>query len=104
MSEGKSQAAEQNAAVSETWHSISDRGAFGDHCRSLFNRFGYYGTDSNQIEKEAGYATCSIHEHFKHNRETFLAVYEAWVTSEWLAIAEEHSVGRKPEEVSRKAV
>ncbi len=70
----------------------------------IFNRAGYHGTDSNQIAKEAGYATGTFYKHFKDKREAFLAVYEAWVTSEWSAIDTELSTGRKPEETARRLV
>jgi AcrR family transcriptional regulator len=71
---------------------------------ALFNRVGYHGTDSNRIAEEAGYATGTFYKHFKDKREAFLAVYEAWVTSEWRAIDEELSVGREPEVTARKLV
>jgi AcrR family transcriptional regulator len=70
----------------------------------IFNRVGYHGTDSNQIAKEAGYATGTFYKHFKDKREAFLAVYETWVTSEWKAIDRELSAERKPEETARRLV
>jgi AcrR family transcriptional regulator len=70
----------------------------------IFNRAGYHGTDSNQIAKEAGYATGTFYKHFKDKREAFLAVYEAWVSSEWSAIDTELSAGRNPEETARGLV
>src|SRR5271170_5993477 len=70
----------------------------------IFNRVGYHGTDSNRIAKKAGYATGTFYKHFKDKREAFLAVYEAWVTSEWRAIDQELSAGGEPEEVARKLV
>ena len=70
----------------------------------IFNRVGYHGTDSNQIAKEAGYATGTFYKHFKDKREAFLAVYEAWVTSEWSAVDTELSSGRNPEETARRLV
>jgi AcrR family transcriptional regulator len=48
-----------------------------------FNRFGYHGTDSNTIAKEAGYATGTFYKHFRDKREVFLAAYERWLASEW---------------------
>ena len=71
---------------------------------TLFNRSGYHGTDSNQIAKQAGYATGTFYKHFKDKREAFLAVYEQWLTSEWQAIDAELSAGRKPEVTARKIV
>src|SRR5580704_4859343 len=70
----------------------------------IFNRVGYHGTDSNRIAKEAGYATGTFYKHFKDKRESFLAVYEAWVTSEWSAIDAELSAGRSREETARRLV
>jgi AcrR family transcriptional regulator len=70
----------------------------------IFNRVGYHGTDSNQIAKEAGYATGTFYKHFKDKRDAFLAVYEAWVTSEWSAVDTELSSGRNPEETARRLV
>jgi AcrR family transcriptional regulator len=71
---------------------------------ALFNRVGYHGTDSNRIAMEAGYATGTFYKHFKDKREAFLAVYAAWITSEWQAIGAELSAGHKPEETARKIV
>jgi AcrR family transcriptional regulator len=70
----------------------------------IFNRVGYHGTDSNRIAKEAGYATGTFYKHFQDKRETFLAVYEAWVTSEWSAIDAELSAGGSREETARRLV
>jgi AcrR family transcriptional regulator len=71
---------------------------------SLFNRVGYHGTDSNRIAKEAGYSTGVFYKHFKDKREIFLAAYEAWVSSEWKAVATELSAGTNPEVVARRLV
>jgi AcrR family transcriptional regulator len=71
---------------------------------SLFNRAGYHGTDSNQIAKEAGYATGTFYKHFRDKREVFLAVYEAWLSAEWEAIDAELSAGRGPDETARRLV
>src|ERR1700721_396121 len=75
-----------------------------DTAGEIFNRVGYHGTDSNQIAKEAGYATGTFYKHFKDKRDAFLAVYEAWVTSEWSAVDTELSSGRNPEERARRLV
>ena len=75
-----------------------------DTAGEIFNRVGYHGTDSNQIAKEAGYATGTFYKHFKDKRDAFLAVYEAWVTSEWSAVDTELSSGRNPEETARRLV
>jgi len=71
---------------------------------ALFNRVGFHGTDSNRIAKEAGYSTGTFYKHFHDKREIFLAVYDAWVTSEWDAIAAELSAGGTPREIARRLV
>jgi AcrR family transcriptional regulator len=53
----------------------------------LFNSVGYFGTDSNRIAREAGYAPGTFYVHFADKREIFLEVYRGWVDSEWQAIA-----------------
>jgi AcrR family transcriptional regulator len=53
----------------------------------LFNSVGYFGTDSNRIAREAGYAPGTFYVHFADKREIFLEVYRGWVDSEWRAIA-----------------
>ena len=75
-----------------------------DGAASLFNKFGYHGTDSNCIAKEAGYATGTFYKHFQDKREVFLAVYDRWLTAEWKAIDEELSRGRTPHETARRIV
>jgi AcrR family transcriptional regulator len=71
---------------------------------NLFNRVGYYGTDSNRIARGAGYAAGTFYKHFKDKREIFLAAYETWVTSEWNAVAAELSAGGTPEAIARRLV
>lgn len=53
----------------------------------LFNSVGYYGTDSNRIARQAGYAPGTFYVHFADKLEIFLEVYRGWVESEWQAIA-----------------
>src|SRR5262249_58732590 len=53
----------------------------------LFNRVGFYGTDSNQIAHAAGYSTGVFYKHFKDKREIFLAAYEEWSIAEWRQVA-----------------
>src|SRR6185437_3572301 len=53
----------------------------------LFNSVGYFGTDSNRIAREAGYAPGTFYVHFPDKREIFLEVYRGWVATEWQAIA-----------------
>jgi AcrR family transcriptional regulator len=72
---------------------------------SLFNNVGYHGTDSNRIARHAGYSTGVFYKHFKDKREIFLAAYEAWVASEWKAVATELSApGATPDALARRLV
>jgi AcrR family transcriptional regulator len=75
-----------------------------DGAASLFNQFGYNGTDSNSIAKEAGYATGTFYKHFLDKREVFLAVYDRWLTAEWQAIDEELSKAHSSDETARRIV
>jgi AcrR family transcriptional regulator len=75
-----------------------------DGAATLFNQFGYNGTDSNSIAKQAGYATGTFYKHFKDKRAVFFAVYERWLTEEWTAIDEELSKGHSPDETARRIV
>jgi AcrR family transcriptional regulator len=53
----------------------------------LFNSVGYFGTDSNRIAREAGYAPGTFYNHFPDKLGIFLEVYRQWVEAEWQAIA-----------------
>jgi AcrR family transcriptional regulator len=53
----------------------------------LFNSVGYFGTDSNRIAREAGYAPGTFYLHFPDKLAIFLEVYGRWVDLEWQAIA-----------------
>jgi AcrR family transcriptional regulator len=57
--------------------------------RVVFNREGYFKTQSNKIANEAGYATGTFYKHFNDKREIFLAAYESWVRDEWEALRDE---------------
>ena len=70
----------------------------------LFNRDGYYGTDSNRIAEEAGYAAGTFYKHFEDKRAVLLAAYETWVTSEWQAIESEMLARRPREAVASRVV
>jgi AcrR family transcriptional regulator len=61
-----------------------------------FNRVGYRGTDSNRLARAAGYAPGTFYRHFPDKRAAFLAVYEAWVTAEWKALAAIVREAREP--------
>jgi AcrR family transcriptional regulator len=71
---------------------------------SQFNRFGYHGTDSNTIAKEAGYATGTFYKHFRDKREVFLAAYERWLAAEWKEVDDELSRMRNAEETAKRLV
>ncbi|MGE0325298.1 MAG: TetR/AcrR family transcriptional regulator [Polyangiaceae bacterium] len=48
-----------------------------------FDRDGYFGTDTNRIAKEAGFAPATLYRYFADKRALFLATYERWVEAEW---------------------
>jgi AcrR family transcriptional regulator len=56
-------------------------------------RRGFHGTDSNRIARAAGYAPGTFYKHFADKTEVFLAVYDAWVKTEWAAIGREINRG-----------
>src|SRR5262252_4965668 len=70
----------------------------------LFNREGFYGTDSNQIAKAAGYSTGVFYKHFKDKREIFLAAYEQWSIAEWQEVAAIVAGGGADRDVARRLV
>lgn len=69
-----------------------------------FNRFGFHGTDSNSIAKEAGYATGTFYKHFRDKREVFLAAYERWLAAEWKEVDDELSQMKKAKETAKRLV
>ena len=71
---------------------------------SQFNRFGYHGTDSNTIAKEAGYATGTFYKHFRDKREIFFAAYDRWLAAQWKEISDTLSEMRNAEETARLLV
>ncbi|MCB9586490.1 MAG: TetR/AcrR family transcriptional regulator [Polyangiaceae bacterium] len=48
-----------------------------------FDRDGYFGTDTNRIAREAGFAPATLYRYFEDKRALFLATYERWVEAEW---------------------
>ena len=70
----------------------------------LFNRVGFYGTDSNKIARAAGYSTGVFYKHFKDKREVFLAVYEQWSIAEWEEVSMILSKGGSDREMARELV
>ena len=71
---------------------------------ALFNKVGYYRTDSNRIAAEAGYATGTFYKHFRDKRDVFLAVYASWVGSEWSAVESELAAGKEAEVTAKRLV
>src|ERR1700678_403394 len=69
-----------------------------------FNRFGFHGTDSNSIAKEAGYAAGTFYKHFRNKREVFLVVYERWLAAEWKEVDDELSKVKNAEKTARRIV
>ena len=70
----------------------------------LFNRSGFYGTDSNRIAQAAGYSTGVFYKHFTDKREIFLAVYEQWSLAEWEQVTAILSGGGTDREMARSLV
>lgn len=52
----------------------------------IFNRQGYFATDTNAIARAAGYAPASFYKHFADKTEILLAVYEDYVRREWVGL------------------
>src|SRR5215470_9695699 len=71
---------------------------------NLFNREGFYGTDSNRIARAAGYSTGVFYKHFKDKREIFLAAYEQWSLAEWEEVTKIVSSGPPDREMARRLV
>jgi AcrR family transcriptional regulator len=71
---------------------------------SQFNRFGFHGTDSNSIAKEAGYATGTFYKHFRDKREVFLAAYERWLAAEWKEVDDELTRMKQAKETARRII
>jgi len=70
----------------------------------LFNRVGFYGTDSNRIARAAGYSTGVFYKHFKDKREIFLAAYEQWSIDEWKEVSTILSSGGSEREIATQLV
>jgi AcrR family transcriptional regulator len=71
----------------------------------VFNTDGYHGTDTNRLARAAGYAPATFYKHFPDKLSLFLAVYEGWISTEWIAIAEAvRAVGRDPDALAAAVV
>lgn len=70
----------------------------------VFNREGYFGTNSNVIAKRSGYAASSFYTHFRDKLDLFLVVYSTWVEGEWSSIRAVVDVTIEASEFLREAV
>lgn len=52
----------------------------------LFNVHGYFGTNTNEIARAAGFAPATFYRHFTDKKEVFLAAYAHWVAEDWAVI------------------
>lgn len=59
----------------------------------IFDRDGYYRTDSNRIAAAAGYSAGTFYKHFADKREVLLAAYQRWIDEEWGALEAELTEG-----------
>ena len=59
----------------------------------IFDRDGYYRTDSNRIAAAAGYAAGTFYKHFDDKRGVLLAAYSRWIDEEWGALEGELAEG-----------
>ena len=48
----------------------------------VFNRDGYFATDSNKLARAAGYSPGTFYQHFPDKRSIFLAAYQRWASDE----------------------
>ena len=80
------------------------RGRLVAAAAGVFNRVGFYGTDSNQIAKAAAYSTGVFYKHFKDKREIFLAAYEQWSTAEWKQVTAVLDCGGSERDLANRLV
>src|SRR5207237_2486008 len=48
----------------------------------VFNQVGFWGTDSNELARAAGYSPGTFYRHFADKRAIFLAAYQSWAAAE----------------------
>lgn len=70
----------------------------------VFNREGYFGTNSNVIAQRSGYAASSFYTHFRDKLDLFLVVYGRWVDEEWSSLRGALDVTTGAAEFLREAV
>jgi AcrR family transcriptional regulator len=68
---------------------------------AVFNRDGYFATDSNKLARAAGYSPGTFYKSFADKRAAFLAAYERWVEDEWADVGAE--LARAPSGRGRSA-
>lgn len=52
-----------------------------------FNEVGYWGTDTNDIARAAGYSPGTFYKHFADKRAAFLAAHAWWAREVWAGVA-----------------
>lgn len=77
---------------------------FVDAALVVFNRDGYFGTDSNALARAAGYSPATFYKHFDDKRALFIAAYERWVHDEWQEIEAIVAAGGPPLKLARRLV
>jgi len=70
----------------------------------VFNREGYFRTNSNIIAQRSGYAASSFYTHFRDKLDLFLVVYSKWVEGEWSNVRAAVDVTIEASEFLREAV
>jgi AcrR family transcriptional regulator len=70
----------------------------------VFNREGYFRTNSNVIAQRSGYAASSFYTHFRDKLDLFLVVYRTWVDGEWSGVRAAVDVTIEASEFFREAV
>ncbi|HWE26677.1 MAG TPA: helix-turn-helix domain-containing protein [Polyangia bacterium] len=70
----------------------------------VFNRDGYFATDSNALARAAGYSPATFYKHFDDKRALFIAVYTRWVHDEWQELQAIVADGGTPMKLARRIV
>lgn len=67
----------------ESAHTIRTRERLLAAAQEAFDEDGYFGTDTNQIARRAGFAPATFYKHFPDKRAVFLDVYEEVIAEGW---------------------
>jgi AcrR family transcriptional regulator len=70
----------------------------------VFEERGYHGTDTNELARDAGYSPGTFYKHFADKRAVFLAVYEDWVTREWVDVTRSWSSAASRRDLAERVV